>query len=467
MALDLRAIAHHPFALSRSLHALASRLDCALDHGAIQIARGAVGGDDPRRGETMTKIRVYDSFGTWRGGLFDTDSICSANTDTWQGAANREFDERLHFLSSCSWYLVQILKARSDEEVRECGRVDPNSRAIQLTVDEAAAWFARSHYDAPLELLEASRTVLTLGDGSTPKLGRAEATARSRVGELIATRVLADPTPADVCQAIIDLLVSGGFLELTGECVEISDRRGAIESPDVVASAMLWRTMLTACKEDEVLACLRPLMRDLRSESKARKTVSPQEFRDLASKLEIRRKHILASAFVRDAPAAELVINYVAGRLAEFSVETPLPAAPLPDKICVEPAHATALSPHEFAMGAENVVNYIVGRLAERSVKTPLPAAPRPNQGGVEAAHAKALRLHEFAIAENPSLRTYKEIFAWLCDRDELTDELHGGVEKWTWQTFRRYVSEARRKTDGGRIRPRAEDVRSAVARDE
>lgn len=368
----------------------------------------------------MTKIPVCDSSGTWRGGLFKTDSICPSNTDSWPGPPNREFDERLYFLRSSSWFLVQRVIGTPEPEDLGDERYDPSSRAIRLTADEAAAWFARSNFEAPLELIEASRTVRAIGDQSAPRLSRAGATARSRVGALIATGVLADPTPPEVCQAIIDLLVGGGFLELTGECVEISDRRGAIESPDVVASAMLWRTMLTACREDEVLAFLRPLMRDLRSGSKGRTTVAPQEFKDLGSKLASRRESLLARAVARDAGAAELVLNYVAGRFAKLSVEKSLPARPRLDK-----------------------------------------------KKGTQAAHAKALRLYEYAKETEPSLQSFKEVFAWLKNRPDLADELHGGGAKWTWETFRRYVNEARRKRDGGRIRPRAEDIRSAVGRNE
>ncbi|MCC6425178.1 MAG: hypothetical protein IT435_00010 [Phycisphaerales bacterium] len=126
------------------------------------------------------KIRVYDSDGVFRGGLFKTHCYNARNCRVWHAPPHPHFDESLIDIAGhdnpcepTSWYRLQIAHVpdligpadHSDD-------FDANSKAYRITPVEAGAWLERCGFTKPTDLIR------LLGERSaTPTGSSSESTA--------------------------------------------------------------------------------------------------------------------------------------------------------------------------------------------------------------------------------------------------------------------------------------------------
>lgn len=98
----------------------------------------------------MTKIRVYDTDGEFRGGLFKLHVHTRLNSKVWDGAPHDEYSEVLMDIGDRQWFLVQVARKpeyQGPEDSPE--EFDAASRAIRYSDGDAARWFRRNGYDIP------------------------------------------------------------------------------------------------------------------------------------------------------------------------------------------------------------------------------------------------------------------------------------------------------------------------------
>lgn len=108
------------------------------------------------------KIRVFDSDGVYRGGLFKTKSLNAINCRMWHAPPHPNYRESLIDIAGknnpcddSSWYRLQ-LAAVPDLSGPPDGSddFDANSRAIRISPGEAADWFDRHGFPRPPDLTE-------------------------------------------------------------------------------------------------------------------------------------------------------------------------------------------------------------------------------------------------------------------------------------------------------------------------
>lgn len=116
------------------------------------------------------KIRVRDSDGVFRGGLFNTRSFNDMSCRVWHGFPHPHFQERLIDIntkgkrsSRNSWYLLRISRHPEMSGPPDgSDDFDSQSQAYKITPNEALEWFKRVGFDAPEDLI---RLVLDKGRG--------------------------------------------------------------------------------------------------------------------------------------------------------------------------------------------------------------------------------------------------------------------------------------------------------------
>lgn len=113
----------------------------------------------------MVKVRVFNSDGIFRGGLFDTE--CSAAYRSWPGKPNSGFIEILYYLGYGCWIKYQESRNPDYEYDDEGVPVfDKESQAYKITSSEAAKWFDREGLEMPqdlLHLLDTPKSRITQG----------------------------------------------------------------------------------------------------------------------------------------------------------------------------------------------------------------------------------------------------------------------------------------------------------------
>ena len=109
------------------------------------------------------KIRVYNSDGVFRGGLFKTERVSGCRC--WHGPPHPHHQEIMVDISGHgepsregSWFILRISKTPEIVESAD-GRAefDGDSQAICVTSIEAKRWFKNSIYETPPDLLELAR----------------------------------------------------------------------------------------------------------------------------------------------------------------------------------------------------------------------------------------------------------------------------------------------------------------------
>jgi hypothetical protein len=106
------------------------------------------------------KIRVYDSDGDFKGGLFKTKSFNAMNCRVWQGPPHPNYRESLIDIAGkgnpChegSWFRLQIAAVPNISGPPDgSDDYDDNSRAYRIRASEAAAWLARHSFPVPDDL---------------------------------------------------------------------------------------------------------------------------------------------------------------------------------------------------------------------------------------------------------------------------------------------------------------------------
>lgn len=128
------------------------------------------------------KIRVLDSDGKYRGGLFNTVVYDATNCRVWHAPPNPNYLEKMIDISGFnkpsypgSWFMLRISKADIEDADRQ-GTNDyfaENSQAINLTPVETIRWFERNGFEPPEDLLDlepnhADATTISESKGDLP-----------------------------------------------------------------------------------------------------------------------------------------------------------------------------------------------------------------------------------------------------------------------------------------------------------
>lgn len=106
------------------------------------------------------KIRVYDSDGTYRGGLFKLDVFNRHTCRVWDAPPHRDYHEMLFDISNGKlhpgcWYRVQMSHHPDLTGSEECDDLmDHNSRALRFSEFEALKWFERHALMPPEDLVQ-------------------------------------------------------------------------------------------------------------------------------------------------------------------------------------------------------------------------------------------------------------------------------------------------------------------------
>jgi biotin operon repressor len=108
------------------------------------------------------KIRVYDSDGEYKGGLFKAKSFTASNCRTWQGPPHPHYSEMLIDIAGkgipChegSWFRLQLAAVPEISGPPDgSDDFDDNSRAYRISASEAAAWLERNAFPIPADLRE-------------------------------------------------------------------------------------------------------------------------------------------------------------------------------------------------------------------------------------------------------------------------------------------------------------------------
>lgn len=107
------------------------------------------------------KIRVDDSDGEYRGGLFKTDIFNAITCRVWHAPPHPHYRESLIDISGLrkpcrhgSWYVIRISRAPeiSGSEATS-DSFDADSQAIRITAAEAKEWLKRYWYTLPKDLI--------------------------------------------------------------------------------------------------------------------------------------------------------------------------------------------------------------------------------------------------------------------------------------------------------------------------
>ena len=107
------------------------------------------------------KIRVYDSDGEYKGGLFKTDVFHAMNCRVWHAPPHPDYEESLIDIAGkskpcrdSSWYRLQIAKVPDISGPSDgSDNFDANSRAYRISLAEAQSWFLRHGFAPPADLL--------------------------------------------------------------------------------------------------------------------------------------------------------------------------------------------------------------------------------------------------------------------------------------------------------------------------
>lgn len=123
------------------------------------------------------KIRVNDSDGVFRGGLFKTERLLKCRT--WQGPPHPHYVELMVDISGYgepsyegSWFLLQLSR-NPDISGPSDGSddFDDASKAFCITSREAARWFKNSIFETPPDLLELAKAFKGRGADDDVEVG--------------------------------------------------------------------------------------------------------------------------------------------------------------------------------------------------------------------------------------------------------------------------------------------------------
>lgn len=107
------------------------------------------------------KVRVFNSDGVYRGGLFRTDVYCTPDYRSWEGPPNSEYYESLVDISGvgnpCQARSFIKLRISRNPEIHHFGEdendyCDAASQAWRVTPTEARDWLTRNGFTVPDDL---------------------------------------------------------------------------------------------------------------------------------------------------------------------------------------------------------------------------------------------------------------------------------------------------------------------------
>ena len=194
------------------------------------------------------KIRVSDSDGVYKGGLFKTASFNAMTCRTWRGPPHADYDEVLIDIagkdSPCydsSWYRLQIAHVPDVSGPPDgSDDFDANSRAVHITLAEAAAWLDRHGFSRPADLIvllgeKAPRQLPTATRTATPMSDGTKEVWDALLGKVLTGKQLAVllNSNEDAIRKRVD--------RLNGDGHTVQNRRGAgYFRPDALPSDAPW-----------------------------------------------------------------------------------------------------------------------------------------------------------------------------------------------------------------------------------
>ncbi len=132
------------------------------------------------------KIRICDSDGVYKGGLFKTDSFNEMTCRVWHAPPNPNYDECLIDISGHgnpsyegSWLVLQVSKHPDiTGPLDGSDDFDANSKAVRVASKEALKWFKDKVFAAPVDLVRLAKRYRPLDaalDGEINQLTDADA----------------------------------------------------------------------------------------------------------------------------------------------------------------------------------------------------------------------------------------------------------------------------------------------------
>jgi hypothetical protein len=107
------------------------------------------------------KVRVFDSDGVYRGGLFKTHAFTAMNCRYWHAPPHPTYTEHLVDIAGLSkpcrrdsWFLLRLAKTPELSGPPD-GRdnFDAASQAFRIKPEEALTWFQRNGFEPPTDLV--------------------------------------------------------------------------------------------------------------------------------------------------------------------------------------------------------------------------------------------------------------------------------------------------------------------------
>lgn len=179
----------------------------------------------------MVKMRVYDSDGVLRGGLFNTEVFNRMSARVWDGPPHPDYRQELYDIGSGSWYLLHLSRNPVTSGATETSDLlDEDSRATRVTATEALLWFKETPLVPPADLVKQVEDDEYLASVRAYVLERGDKLRKAGlIVDALTDKHVADGSPAmddgDPERGEFEPLLSA-LRELTTECSKLRRRQG-------------------------------------------------------------------------------------------------------------------------------------------------------------------------------------------------------------------------------------------------